>query len=100
MQARSRGLPACFETRCESISVLARAATTTEAVNAANLTPNNCLVVEDSLAGIVSAKSAGMWAVGVPNTYTAEELLAAGADDVIVELRNLTPTWIDRRFDQ
>jgi beta-phosphoglucomutase len=63
-----------------------------------NLAPMNCLVVEDSLAGIVSAKSAGMWAVGVPNTYTTEQLLEAGADDVILGLGNLTPQWIDRRF--
>ena len=34
-----------------------------------NLEAANCLVVEDSLAGIVSAKGAGMRAVGVPNTY-------------------------------
>ena len=62
------------------------------------LAPANCLVIEDSLAGILSAKSAGMWAIGVPNTYTAEQLLEAGADDVLLGLGNLTPTWIDRRF--
>ena len=48
---------------------------TPERRNVTDLAPMNCLVVEDSLAGIVSAKSAGMWAVGVPNTYTAEQLL-------------------------
>ena len=63
-----------------------------------DLAAMNCLVVEDSLAGLVAAKSAGMWAVGVPNTYTAEQLLEAGADDVIPGLGDLTPTWIDRRF--
>ena len=62
------------------------------------LAPSDCLVIEDSLAGIVSAKSAGMWAVGVPNTYTAEQLFQAGADDVIRGLATLTPAWIDRRF--
>ena len=39
----------------------------------------DCLVVEDSLAGIMSAKGAGMRAVGVSNTYTALELRRAGA---------------------
>jgi beta-phosphoglucomutase len=73
-------------------------ATNTRAKNLNDLAATNCLVVEDSLAGIVSAKSAGMWAVGVPNTYTAEQLLEAGADDVVLGLENLTPTWIDRRF--
>ena len=62
------------------------------------LGPANCLVVEDSLAGIVSAKSAGMWAVGIPNTYTAHQLLKAGADDVLAGLADLTPAWIDQRF--
>ncbi len=63
-----------------------------------DLTPANCLVIEDSLAGIVSAKSAGMWAIGVPNTYSAKQLLGAGADDVILGLGDLTPSWIDQRF--
>jgi beta-phosphoglucomutase len=63
-----------------------------------HLVPPDCLVVEDSLAGIVSAKGAGMWAVGVPNTYTAEQLRQAGADDVVQGLAALTPEWIDRRF--
>jgi beta-phosphoglucomutase len=72
--------------------------TDTRATDLTDLAPTNCLVVEDSLAGIVSAKSAGMWVVGVPNTYTAPQLFEAGADDVILGLGELTPTWIDRRF--
>jgi beta-phosphoglucomutase-like phosphatase (HAD superfamily) len=57
-----------------------------------------CLVVEDSLAGIVSAKGAGMRTVGVPNTYTALQLREAGADDVVDGLATFTPEWIERRF--
>ena len=68
------------------------------AKNPADLTPDDCLVIEDSLAGIASAKSAGMWAVGIPNTYSCEDLFRAGADDVVPELRILTPLWIDQRF--
>jgi beta-phosphoglucomutase len=63
-----------------------------------NLEPNNCLVIEDSLAGIVSAKGAGMRAVGVPNTYTAHQLRNAGADEVVDCLATFTPDWIERRF--
>ena len=63
-----------------------------------DLAASHCLVVEDSLAGIISAKGAGMRAVGVPNTYTADQLLDAGADVVIDGLAVLTPEWIDRRF--
>ena len=70
----------------------------TEVQSLTELTPSACLVIEDSLAGITSAKSAGMRAVGVPNTYTIEELFQAGADDVVPGLVKLTPEWIDRRF--
>jgi len=58
----------------------------------------DCLVVEDSLAGIASAKRAGMRAIGVPNTYTADQLRQAGADEIVEGLATLTPEWIDRRF--
>jgi beta-phosphoglucomutase len=58
----------------------------------------NCLVIEDSLAGIQSARAAGMRTVGVPNTYSTNELLGAGADVVISGLATLTPEWIDLQF--
>lgn len=64
----------------------------------ADLLPCECLVIEDSLAGIESAKGAGMWAVGVPNTYEREALLRAGADDVVADLLEFTPDWIAARF--
>jgi beta-phosphoglucomutase len=64
----------------------------------ADLTPSACLVIEDSLAGIESAKGAGMWAVGVPNTYNADQLRRAGADDVVDGLTGFTPDWIAARF--
>ncbi len=63
-----------------------------------DLAAGHCLVVEDSLAGIISAKGAGMRTVGVSNTYTADQLLDAGADVVVDGLAILTPEWIDRRF--
>lgn len=63
-----------------------------------DLSATNCLVVEDSLAGIISAKGAGMRAVGVTHTYSAQELLQSGADAVIGDLATLTPEWIDCRF--
>jgi beta-phosphoglucomutase-like phosphatase (HAD superfamily) len=64
----------------------------------ADLSAAECLVIEDSLAGISSAKGAGMWVVALPNTYTAEQLSQAGADEVIDGLRSLNPEWIERRF--
>jgi HAD superfamily hydrolase (TIGR01509 family) len=47
----------------------------------ARIQPAECLVIEDSLAGIEAAKRAGMFCVAVANSYTAKELQAA---DVIV----------------
>jgi beta-phosphoglucomutase-like phosphatase (HAD superfamily) len=64
----------------------------------ADLDAINCLVVEDSLAGVASAKAAGMRTVGVPNTYTRDQLHHAGADLVINGLATLTPAWIDSQF--
>jgi len=57
-----------------------------------------CLVVEDSLAGIISAKAAEMWAVGITHTYNASQLRQSGADAIIDGLETLTPSWIDQHF--
>ena len=64
----------------------------------ADLRPEHCVVVEDSLAGVASAKGAGMWAVGITHTYAAEALREAGADAIIDGLETLTPDWITGRF--
>ena len=66
--------------------------------NEHDLLAEHCLVIEDSLAGVASAKGAGMWAVGITHTYTAPQLRQSGADAVIHGLDELTPDWIDRQF--
>jgi beta-phosphoglucomutase len=53
------------------------------------LAPANCLVVEDAIAGIQAAKSAGAAACGIPSTCAVSELLAAGADLIIDRLEDL-----------
>lgn len=58
----------------------------------------HCLVFEDSLAGILSAKGAGMWAVGVSNTYGEEPLRNAGADAVLTGLESLDVRWVEQMF--
>lgn len=63
-----------------------------------DLRAEECLVLEDSTAGIQAAKGAGMKAVGVTNTYGGAELLASGADAVIGGLGELTAEWIEGRF--
>ncbi len=57
-----------------------------------------CLVIEDSLAGIISARGAGMHAVGISHTYTPAKLREAGAERIIDGLQSLTPAWIDTEF--
>ena len=81
-----------------ALDALRRYGGTTSAPALADLDPEDCLVVEDSLAGVASAKGAGMWAVGITHTYTAEALREAGADAVIDGLETLTPDWIAGRF--
>ena len=66
--------------------------------NLKGLQPSECLVIEDSLAGIESARAAGMRAVGVPHTYRPDELRSAGAEAVLASLAELTPQWVDHTF--
>jgi beta-phosphoglucomutase len=58
----------------------------------------HCLAVEDSRAGIQSAKAAGMYVIGVTHTYDAALLREAGCDVVIPALAELTPESIQRWF--
>ncbi|MEO6808688.1 MAG: HAD family phosphatase [Isosphaeraceae bacterium] len=64
-----------------------------------DLQAGQCLVVEDSLAGVQSAKAAGMWALAVAHTYPADQLRAAGADAVLERLDALDPTRVVRFFN-
>ena len=62
--------------------------------------PADCLVFEDSPAGIASARSAGMKAIALQTTYPADQLQAANAiianlADVQATLRN---EWITLEF--
>ncbi|AMV39025.1 HAD family hydrolase [Planctomyces sp. SH-PL62] len=66
--------------------------------NRPELNAADCMVIEDSLAGIISAKGAGMKAVGITQTYPADELTRSGADAVIDGLAELTRPWIDATF--
>ncbi len=54
--------------------------------------PGNCAVIEDSTAGIQAALSAGMHAIGLTGTNTAEKL--HNAHLVIDALKELTPSRI------
>jgi beta-phosphoglucomutase len=54
--------------------------------------PGACLAIEDSRWGIESAKTAGLWCIGITNTYPVSELLEA--DSIITSLTELTPLLI------
>ena len=54
---------------------------------ATEIQTHECLVIEDSIAGVEAAKAAGMRCLAVTNSYKAEELQAA--DKVVISLAEL-----------
>lgn len=56
--------------------------------------PQRCLVFEDSLVGVHSAKSAGMTVIAVPGHVT-KSLDFSHADGTIEGLDKINPQWID-----
>jgi len=55
------------------------------------MNPEDCLVVEDAVSGIKAAHAAGMDAVGVPTTFSKEELEARVAPEYLLnEIKELT----------
>jgi HAD superfamily hydrolase (TIGR01509 family) len=54
--------------------------------------PASCLAIEDSRFGIESAKTAGLWCIGITTTFPVSELMAA--DAIITSLDELTPELI------
>lgn len=64
----------------------------------ADLDPGDCVVIEDSLAGLQAALGAGMCGVGVAQTYTIDELMGVGADAAVAATKDFTPEWIAATF--
>jgi|SRR6185369_3393366 HAD superfamily hydrolase (TIGR01509 family) len=62
------------------------------------ITHRECLVIEDSPPGITSAVAAGLPALGVTNTVSADALRAAGAGAVATKLDDWMPESIRRVF--
>ena len=62
------------------------------------MTHAECLVIEDSPPGVMSARGADLPALGVTNTVSAEELRAAGAGAIAKDLRDWMPESIKLVF--
>ena len=58
--------------------------------------PGRCVVIEDAVAGVQAAKSAGMKCVAITNTHPAERL--AGADLVVTGLEDVSAETLCRLF--
>jgi HAD superfamily hydrolase (TIGR01509 family) len=67
-----------------------------EAARRLGVAPERCAAVEDSHAGIRSAKSAGMRVIAIPNaSYPPDDEAVALADVVLESLEELTPGSIE-----
>ena len=65
-----------------------------EAARRIAIAPDRCVAVEDSPWGLESARAAGMFAIGITNTYPADRLI--GADVVVRSLYELDQGLFDR----
>jgi beta-phosphoglucomutase-like phosphatase (HAD superfamily) len=61
------------------------------------VSPKTCLAVEDSTAGVISAKAAGMYCIAAPSEMTLDADLSA-ADMRVESLQELDPMALDRLF--
>jgi len=66
-----------------------------EAARRLNVNPEKCLVFEDSVVGIESAKTAGMTCIAVEYANEADFDLS-NADSVIESLETVTDIWLDK----
>ncbi|HEY2385904.1 MAG TPA: HAD family phosphatase [Candidatus Binatia bacterium] len=64
-----------------------------------SIAPAECLVVEDSLAGLEAGRRAGMRRLAVTNSYPADQLRAA-ADHVVATLEGLTLAHLRPMFSR
>jgi HAD superfamily hydrolase (TIGR01509 family) len=66
-----------------------------EASRRLGLESTTCLVVEDAVAGVAAAKAAGSRCLAVTTTFSAAELVRAGADWVSADLARVPPGALD-----
>jgi len=71
-----------------------------KAARALNMPPEQCVVFEDSLAGIKSGNNAGMKVIGITTGHSRAELEAAGVNLVIDDYSELTVQKIAALFEK
>ena len=71
-------------------------ATYAKAVAALGLEPGQCMAIEDTAAGLRSAKGAGLHTLGLTTTHTPEQLSAA--DHVVTSLVDVDLDWLNKHF--
>lgn len=60
------------------------------AAKALGLAPEECLVFEDAISGVMAAKAAGMKVITLTTTHTREQLQEAGAELVVEDFTHVT----------
>jgi len=97
---RIAGLTPWFDSRITTFEHVARGKPEPdvylEAAKRAGTTPQDCLVIEDSVTGVTAARRGGCTILGFTGTHPdrrgqAERLLAAGASEVFAEMASLPP---------
>jgi sugar-phosphatase len=63
-----------------------------------DVTPQACLVLEDSAAGVIAARAGNMSVVAVPEPADLYQPAFALADLVLESLDELSATWLDEHF--
>ena len=63
-----------------------------------SVAPTNCLVLEDSAAGVIAAKAARMTVVAVPSLDDLAHVEFRLADLVLASLEELSAAWLEERF--
>jgi beta-phosphoglucomutase len=69
-------------------------------VEALNLAAHMCVVIEDSLHGIIAAKEAGCRVVGITTSFSEERLLNAGANIVVDSFLSLYDRLTENRLTE
>jgi len=61
------------------------------------IAPEYCIVIEDAVNGVKAAKRAGMMCIALTHTFSEQELITAGADDICSEMGEVCKTILGRQ---